>query len=151
MPTTVLLCTDGSLLAASAIVEGFDLLRPADRVVIAMAIDPVDPLLVAGTGLAAGVISPQESDRQQALLEAEAQAALEAARTELGRRDAELRVVLGPAGPSHCDLAVSLPASVMVMGTRGRGGLRRAVMGSVSDHVVRNAPCPVVTTSPKGE
>ena len=150
MPTTVLLCTDGSPLATTAIVEGFELLGPADRVVIAMAIDPVDPLLVAGTGLAAGVISPEESDRQQAALQAEAQAALEAARTELGRPDAELVVLVGPAGPTLCDVAESLPASVIVMGTRGRGGLRRAVMGSVSDHVVRNAPCPVVTTSPKG-
>jgi nucleotide-binding universal stress UspA family protein len=36
----------------------------------------------------------------------------------------------------------------MVVGTRGRGGLRRAVLGSVSDHVVRNAPCPVVVVGP---
>ena len=34
----------------------------------------------------------------------------------------------------------------IVRGSRGRGGLRRAVLGSVSDHVVRNAPCPVVVT-----
>jgi nucleotide-binding universal stress UspA family protein len=34
-----------------------------------------------------------------------------------------------------------------VLGTRGHGGLRRAVLGSVSDHVVRNCPCPVITVS----
>jgi len=39
----------------------------------------------------------------------------------------------------------ALRDGLAVLGTRGRGGLRRAVLGSVSDHVVRNAPCPVVT------
>jgi nucleotide-binding universal stress UspA family protein len=31
-----------------------------------------------------------------------------------------------------------------VVGTSGHGGLRRAVMGSTSDHVIRHAPCPVL-------
>jgi nucleotide-binding universal stress UspA family protein len=33
-----------------------------------------------------------------------------------------------------------------VMGSRGRGGIRRALMGSVSDSVVRHAHCPVMVT-----
>lgn len=33
---------------------------------------------------------------------------------------------------------------LIVMGCRGRGGIRRAVGGSVSDAVIRNAPCPVL-------
>ena len=37
----------------------------------------------------------------------------------------------------HCDL--------IVMGTHGRTGLRRLLMGSVAEEVVRKAPCPVVT------
>ena len=32
---------------------------------------------------------------------------------------------------------------LLVMGTRGRGGLRRALLGSVSTHVMRHAQCPV--------
>ena len=34
---------------------------------------------------------------------------------------------------------------LVVIGTRGRGGLDRALLGSVTDRVVRLAPCPVVT------
>jgi nucleotide-binding universal stress UspA family protein len=34
------------------------------------------------------------------------------------------------------------------MGSRGRGGIKRALLGSVSDFVVRNASCPVVITGP---
>jgi len=43
-------------------------------------------------------------------------------------------------------LAEQLPARALVMGSRGRGGLKRALLGSVSDYVVRNSPCPVVIT-----
>jgi len=32
------------------------------------------------------------------------------------------------------------------MGSRGRGGVKRALLGSVSDYVTRNAPCSVVIT-----
>ena len=35
-------------------------------------------------------------------------------------------------------------AGLIVMGSRGRGGIRRALMGSVSDFVVRHAHCPVL-------
>ena len=31
------------------------------------------------------------------------------------------------------------------MPTHGRGGLKRAVLGSVTDYVTRHAPCPVLT------
>ena len=33
---------------------------------------------------------------------------------------------------------------LLVMGSRGRGGLRRALLGSVSTHVLRHARCPVI-------
>jgi nucleotide-binding universal stress UspA family protein len=38
-------------------------------------------------------------------------------------------------------------ASMIVIGTRGRTGLRAAILGSVSQEVIANAPCPVVTVS----
>ena len=41
------------------------------------------------------------------------------------------------AGAEHFDL--------IVMATSGRSGLRRALMGSVAETVVRQAPCPVIT------
>jgi nucleotide-binding universal stress UspA family protein len=50
-----------------------------------------------------------------------------------GRRDQEI-VRLGE----------EIGAGLIVMGSRGLGGLRRALMGSVSDSVVRHAHCPVL-------
>jgi universal stress protein A len=36
-------------------------------------------------------------------------------------------------------------ADLIVLGTHGRTGLRRMLMGSVAEHIVRQAPCPVLT------
>jgi universal stress protein A len=41
-------------------------------------------------------------------------------------------------------LAKKLEADLIVMGCRGRRGIRRAVEGSISDAVIRHAPCPVL-------
>ena len=42
-------------------------------------------------------------------------------------------------------LARNYPCDVIVMGRHGRTGLGRLLMGSVTENVVRRAPCPVVT------
>jgi len=55
-------------------------------------------------------------------------------------------VVLSPSvASSILESATRLEADLIVMGTHGRSGLRRAMLGSVADAVVRNARCPVVT------
>jgi nucleotide-binding universal stress UspA family protein len=57
-------------------------------------------------------------------------------------------------GPNHLEigdpraqierLAVAVHADLIVMGTHGRRGLTRALLGSVTDAIVRVAPCPVL-------
>ena len=98
--------------------------------------------------MAGGVMTPIEAARDQEESMAAARAELEATRTALGlegaetetagrrRRTGDLRLRGHPAGVRRH------------LGTSGRSGLKRAVLGSVSDYVVRNAPCPVVTTRP---
>jgi len=46
-------------------------------------------------------------------------------------------------------VAESELADLIVMGTHGRRGLRRLMLGSVAQHVVATAPCPVVTVRMK--
>ena len=41
-------------------------------------------------------------------------------------------------------LAKELGVDLIVMGCRGHRGIRRAVEGSISDAVIRHAPCPVL-------
>jgi universal stress protein A len=56
-----------------------------------------------------------------------------------------LHVVRGSdAGAAACEAASSLPADLMVVGSHGRSGLGRVLLGSVAERVVRHAPCPVL-------
>ena len=45
-------------------------------------------------------------------------------------------------------LAEELGADLIAMGCRGHRGIRRAIEGSVSDAVIRHAPCPVLVVCP---
>jgi nucleotide-binding universal stress UspA family protein len=47
------------------------------------------------------------------------------------------------------DLAATVQADLLVLGTHGRSGIRRLVMGSVAEEVFRQAPCAVLTVGPK--
>jgi len=54
---------------------------------------------------------------------------------------------LGEGDPATVILEVAeeTGAGLIVMGTHGRTGLGRLVMGSVAEQVLRTAPCPVLT------
>ncbi|MEM6785306.1 MAG: universal stress protein, partial [Bacteroidota bacterium] len=54
------------------------------------------------------------------------------------------------AAPPLIDYAERVEADLIVMGTHGRRGLRRLVLGSVADEVVRRAPCPVLVVPDRG-
>ncbi|MCU0268448.1 MAG: universal stress protein [Acidimicrobiales bacterium] len=140
-------CTDGSELAVAALGAGLALLPAEVPVVLVTVVAEPDPALVTGSGHAGGVLSPQDYARERAEAHAQGKAVLDAAARALGRHDAQHRVLEGSAGTAICALAEELDARAVVLGSRGRGGLRRAVLGSVSDHVVRRAPCPVLVVN----
>jgi nucleotide-binding universal stress UspA family protein len=53
-------------------------------------------------------------------------------------------VTQGPAGTALIEIASERKADLVVVGTVGRTGLRRALLGSVAETVVRGAPCSVL-------
>jgi nucleotide-binding universal stress UspA family protein len=59
--------------------------------------------------------------------------------------DVAYRVAEGNPATEIVRLAGELPANLIVMGTHGRTGLGRLLMGSVAEAVLRRAPCPVLT------
>jgi nucleotide-binding universal stress UspA family protein len=63
---------------------------------------------------------------------------------EAGGTIAQAHLRMGEAATGIVDLAEELGAGLVILGSRGLGGIRRALMGSVSDSVVRHAHCPVL-------
>lgn len=140
----VLLCTDGSDHALEALTAGVALLGPdRDYVLVAVA-DAPDPDVLSGTGHAGAEMSAEEFDLAVGAAHETARQVLAETSAHLGLADAEVRVVGGEPGAAICGLAGELGAAAVVLGTRGRGGITRALLGSVSDHVTRHASCTVL-------
>ncbi len=80
-----------------------------------------------------------------------------------GRVEEDLRRFLGPAREARVDheteiregdpwreierAAAEMEADLVVLGTHGRSGIERLVIGSVAEKVIRRLPCPVLTVS----
>jgi nucleotide-binding universal stress UspA family protein len=148
--TTLVVATDGSDLALQAAVRGLSLTRPAEEVLVVSAIDLVVPGEDA-TGHAGPTITPEVAESANSEARESGQAAITAvveAITDIGYAPEQVttRLIEGGPGPSLCRLAGDVQASAVIIGSRGRGGLKRALLGSVSDYVVRNAPCTVIVS-----
>lgn len=61
---------------------------------------------------------------------------------------ADTRTAFGGTADEICAAADALGVELIVIGTHGRGGLSHALLGSVTEKVVRKAPCPVLTVRP---
>ena len=64
--------------------------------------------------------------------------------------DVEIRTHLVDDDPRDALIDASATTELVVVGSRGRGSLRRLVLGSVSTAVARHAQCPVVVCRPPG-
>ncbi|MFD7233226.1 universal stress protein [Streptomyces sp. NPDC059881] len=65
---------------------------------------------------------------------------------EKGEAQVHERLVHG--NPTEALLAAAEGAELLVVGSRGRGGFARMLLGSVSQQVAQHAPCPVVIVRP---
>jgi nucleotide-binding universal stress UspA family protein len=148
-PTKILLATDGSEEAALAVQTATDLAKSTGselHLVYVEAASYVFPTTDWETF--SGEELPTRSDK----------AAKEAAKAKVDEQVQRVREADGEVAGDHArvgfpdaeivDLAEELGAGLIVIGSRGLGGLRRALMGSVSDSVVRHAHCPVMVVRP---
>jgi nucleotide-binding universal stress UspA family protein len=60
----------------------------------------------------------------------------------------ETKVVIGNPAEEILRFANEQGIDLIIMGTHGRKGLERTLMGSVADHVIKNAAVPVLTINP---
>jgi nucleotide-binding universal stress UspA family protein len=137
MARPILLCTDGSE-------HSLDLLGATRHYVLVTVADAPDPDVLSGTGHAGAELTADEFDLAVGAAHETARQVLTEAEERLGFVDVEVRVVGGEPGAAICELAGEVSAGAIVLGTRGRGGITRALLGSVSDYVTRTAPCTVV-------
>jgi nucleotide-binding universal stress UspA family protein len=148
-PTTVLLAIDGSTeasLATEAAVE-ITIKTRSELHLVYVRSDPLLTTLYEGEFLGGGQDLDLEFDEELENARRAAQELLDAAVRKvhsLGGAVAQAHLMEGRAPQEIVSLAEDSGIGVIVMGSRGRGGLSRTLMGSVSDSVVRHAHCPVL-------
>ena len=152
----IMLTSDGSELARAAVPHAVALAAVGGATVLLVAVtDSLEELRAEGvpTGWLdlGGALSSERLnaavDEQRRLAEEH----LEALRGELaeaGVTAVEPHVVSGSAGEAIVDATAELNCDLVVMATHGRSGLGRALLGSVADHVVHHARCPVLLIRP---
>jgi nucleotide-binding universal stress UspA family protein len=96
---------------------------------------------LAGTSNEVGAAIEQLGDRK-----AHSLLAAVAVEEELG--PVERRVEFGPPAERLARVAEEEDAELIVVGSRGRGALRAALLGSVSTELIGIAPCPVLVVPP---
>ena len=80
-------------------------------------------------------------ERGQAILN---DAASSARKEGIEPEKVSIETLMGPVGAAIAEYAEQWPADLIVMGTHGRRGIRRLVMGTDAEYVVRTAPVPVL-------
>ena len=143
-PTTILLATDGSREAQLARTTAIDLAECTNSELHVVTVAPGYPSYDVRNPSVVDQLREQAEDilnEQAAKIEQE------------GGKVAEkhLRIAERYRAQQIVKVAEDIAAGLIIMGSRGLGGVRRALMGSVSDSVVRHAHCPVLVVRPEKE
>ena len=80
-----------------------------------------------------------------AMMNEQGETALDRAAERVGDRLTERVLVEGTPSEEIIDYAEEADCDLVVMGTHGRGGIDRLLLGSVAERVVRTSPVPVLT------
>jgi nucleotide-binding universal stress UspA family protein len=137
-PTTILLATDGSAQAQLAARTAADLAQRTDSELHVTTVGAGVPISATTSPAHFEDVLRENRRQAQEMLDQQAKRI-----EESGGAANERHLREGRAAEEIVELAEEIGAGMIVMGSRGHGRLRRALMGSVSDAVVRHAHCPV--------
>ncbi len=141
-----ILCpTDLSEAAVAPLTYAAALARWYDaRLTILHVVPPPAPLPagIVGFSVPPEIVPPPPRDVLREALEAAA------SRAGADMQHVTLEIVDGEPAAAIVDQAVAGRADVLVLGTHGRSGFERFVLGSIAEKVLRKAPCPVLTVPP---
>jgi len=132
----LLLATDLGEASTSATEQAFDLAASLGAQLVAVSIIDPGSLVLPGGRFRARI------DQVRERLEREAQVLV--ARGRERGIDVSFLVWTGDPGDQIVAAAEAEGADMIVVGSHGRGTVGRLLLGSVSEHVVRNAGCPVL-------
>jgi nucleotide-binding universal stress UspA family protein len=138
----VLIASDGSRDSIVAAERASELLRMADRVTLLVVV--VSMPNPHQTEFASSVYETGEQDHLWHSEYVHLVEAIDRIGPKLTLAPFEKRIEVGSPAHTICEVAREANADVIVLGSHGRTGLGRILIGSVSEHVVRHAPCPVL-------
>ena len=140
LPKHILVPTDLSEGAHDALDYACELARKLDATIHLVNVIGIPAIGVPelGVALTASVIDSMVVENQKALDELVARKC-----TDVRMGQALLKT--GDARDLINQTALEVGADLIVMGTHGRRGVSRALLGSIAETVVRSAPCPVLT------
>jgi nucleotide-binding universal stress UspA family protein len=144
-PTKVLLATDGSEEADLALTTAADLAEKTESELHVAFVFPTAVQRPFPNPITARPAEIQEHELEEAMHQAQVFLDRQVERLKgEGVAVAETHLVRGRPDREIVHLSEEVGAGLIVMGSRGLGGVRRALMGSVSDSGVRHAHCPVL-------
>jgi nucleotide-binding universal stress UspA family protein len=152
-PTKILLATDGSEEAALAAQTVADLANKTNSELHIIHVRPRITPHYPGYYMGPGVVE-DAGERERKHLDLEAQRLLETQVEQVraaGGSRAQTHLRMGRPDTEIVSVAEEIGAGLIVMGSRGLGGMKRALMGSVSDAVVRHAHCPIMVVRSEQE
>jgi nucleotide-binding universal stress UspA family protein len=140
-----LIATDGSDFALNAAARAKELLAPSvEFTLLTVVPPPVMPVAAPVTGIeAAPIATPEATEELTEAYREEAQESLERTARAFGSEVAR-RVEYGDAATEICRVASDESFDVIVVGSHGGGFMKRVFLGSVSQHLLHHAPCPVL-------
>ena len=147
-PTRILLATDGSEDAAFAARTAVNLANKTGSELHVVYVEEVPRRLSTSESTSLeGMIDPEFEEKMRQHAQAAASQLLEEQVEKIKKAGGEIAQAHPRFGRPHADivlLAEELDVGIVVVGSKGEGGVRRALLGSVSDSVVRHAHCPVL-------
>lgn len=132
----ILIPTDGSENTKEAIAKGLEMAKMMDAEVTALYV--VDQTSFINFPMDSTIVSVYS------LLEKEGKEAVEYVRAEGGKMGVKVTPKVDEGSPARKIVDMSKFHDLIVMGTLGRTGISKILLGSVAERVVRFAECPVL-------
>ncbi len=131
---TIMLCTDGSKYSETAARYAIDFAKShGGELIVISVVDITDEFLAQAPDRVEKLIEKSKAINERVRKSAEAEGLK--VETYVKEGDAHLKIV---------ELAKEKNSDVIIMGSHGRTGLRKLLMGSITASVIKYSPCPVL-------